>query len=126
MRRHPRVFAAFIRLAVLVSCGALISAQAPAPAPGRGPIPLDPRVQIRTHHFADTNEDIPYALFVSSKVDRSRDEAVPVTLSRTWVDVMKSLKMTYQYDEVPGGTHGSVISSRQPEIFAFFAKYTKR
>ena len=38
---------------------------------------------------------------------------------------MKALKMTYQYIEVPGGTHGSVIISGQPDIFAFFAKYTK-
>jgi hypothetical protein len=40
------------------------AAQAPAaeaPAPLRGPIPVDPRVQIRLHHFAGTGEDIPYA-----------------------------------------------------------------
>ena len=268
---------------------------------GRGPIPVDPRVQIRTHHFADTNEDIPYAIFVSSKVTRGReapmivtlhglggthttmmrpnaidladaggyillapmgynprgwygipagprrggpppaaapnaaanpaappnagrqgppsgalngatdppnvrelseketlevvdlvrrefnvddnrtylmghsmggagtyylavkyperwaaiaaiapaafslqpsslsaiptkpvmvvhgdmDTAVPVSLSRTWVDTMKELKMTYEYIEVPGGDHGSVISSHQSQIFAFFAKYSK-
>jgi predicted peptidase len=53
------------------------------------------------------------------------DEAVPVSLSRTWVEEMKARKMTYQYIEVPGGTHGSVITSGQPDIFAFFAKYTK-
>jgi hypothetical protein len=42
-----------------------------APAPqGRGPAqrPPDPRVQQRTYHFAETNEDLPYAIFVSSKV----------------------------------------------------------
>jgi hypothetical protein len=53
------------------------------------------------------------------------DELVPVSLSRTWVDVMKSSKMSYQYIEVPGGTHGSVITSGQPDLFAFFAKYAK-
>jgi predicted esterase len=53
------------------------------------------------------------------------DTAVPVTLSRTWVETMKGLKMTYQYIEVPGGDHGSVISSHQAEIFAFFARYSK-
>ena len=37
---------------------------------------------------------------------------------------MKSLKMTYEYDEVPGGDHGSVITSGQPEMFAFFPKHT--
>ena len=32
---------------------------AQAPGRGRGPQPVDSRVQIRTHRFADTNEDIP-------------------------------------------------------------------
>jgi predicted peptidase len=53
------------------------------------------------------------------------DTAVPVALSRTWVEVMKALKMPHQYIEVAGGDHGSVISSHQGEIFAFFAKYSK-
>jgi len=53
------------------------------------------------------------------------DEAVPVALSRTWVETMKGLNMTHQYIEVPGGTHGTVIGSHQAEIFAFFAKYAK-
>jgi predicted esterase len=316
MERYSIARTWFVRLA-LAACCALLGiqvatlgaqqaaapaapgAQAPAPGRGRGPAPVDPRVQIRSHHFAETNEDIPYAIFVSSKVDRSRkaplivtlhglggnhltmmrpnaldlaeaggyillspmgynprgwygipagprrggpppnaanpsptgaaanparqgpppgvlngandppnvrelseketlevleiarkefnvddnrtylmghsmggagtyylavkypekwaaigvlapaafgldpnslekipnmpvivvhgdmDEAVPVTLSRTWVEVMKSLKMTYVYNEVPGGTHGSVITSGQPDVFAFFAKHTK-
>jgi predicted esterase len=53
------------------------------------------------------------------------DTAVPVSLSRTWVETMKSLKMKYQYIEVPGGDHGSVITSHQPEVFAFFAKHSR-
>jgi pimeloyl-ACP methyl ester carboxylesterase len=51
-----------------------------APGRGRGAQPVDPRVQIRTHHFADTNEDIPYALFVSSKVTRDKKAPLVVTL----------------------------------------------
>ena len=39
----------------------------------------DPRVQNRTYHFADTNEDLPYCLFVSSKV--SKDKKNPLILS---------------------------------------------
>jgi len=38
---------------------------------------------------------------------------------------MKSLKMDYQDIEVPGGDHGSVISSPQAQVFAFFAKHQK-
>jgi predicted esterase len=53
---------------------------APVPARGRGPIPVDPRVQIRMHHFAETNEEIPYALFVSSKVDPKKKAPMIVTL----------------------------------------------
>jgi predicted esterase len=53
------------------------------------------------------------------------DTAVPVTLSRTWVETMKSLNMPYQYIEVAGGDHGSVISGSMPDIFAFFAKHSK-
>jgi hypothetical protein len=53
------------------------------------------------------------------------DTAVPVSLSRTWVETMKSMKMKYQYIEVPGGDHGSVITSHQPEVFAFFAKHSR-
>jgi predicted esterase len=53
------------------------------------------------------------------------DEVVPVSLSRNWAELMKTLKMTHQYIEVPGGTHGSVISGSMPDIFAFFAKHSK-
>jgi predicted peptidase len=53
------------------------------------------------------------------------DTAVPVSLSRTWVEVMTSLKIPHQYIEVPGGDHGSVITSHQAEVFAFFAKHKR-
>jgi hypothetical protein len=53
---------------------------AQAPGRGRGPQPVDPRVQIRMHHFADTKEDIPYALFVSSKVTKDKEAPMIVTL----------------------------------------------
>ena len=53
---------------------------AQAPGRGRGPQPIDSRVQIRTHRFADTNEDIPYALFVSSKVRKDQKAPMIVTL----------------------------------------------
>ena len=53
---------------------------AQAPGRGRGPQPVDPRVQIRMHRFAETNEDIPYALFVSSKVKRDKKAPMIVTL----------------------------------------------
>jgi len=38
---------------------------------------------------------------------------------------MKELNMTHQYIETAGGTHGSVITTGMPDIFAFFAKQSK-
>jgi predicted peptidase len=45
---------------------------------GRGAV--DSRVQQRTYTFADTNEQMPYALFVSSKVTRDRKSPLIVSL----------------------------------------------
>jgi hypothetical protein len=45
--------------------------------------------------------------------------------TRLWIDQMKELKMDYQYVEVACGTHGSVLTTGAPDIFAFFAKHTK-
>ena len=53
---------------------------AQAPGRGRGPQPVDPRVQIRMHHFAETNQDIPYSLFVSSKVKKNKKAPLIATL----------------------------------------------
>jgi predicted esterase len=53
------------------------------------------------------------------------DTVVPPSVSRPWVDKMRSLKITHEYIEVPGGDHGTVISSHQAEIFAFFAKHQR-
>jgi predicted peptidase len=53
------------------------------------------------------------------------DTVVPTSVGRAWVEAMQSLNMNYRYIEVPGGDHGSVISSHQTEIFAFFAKHSR-
>jgi poly(3-hydroxybutyrate) depolymerase len=65
----------------------LAQQQAPAAAPAaaqagrgggqRGP---DPRVQQRTHLFAETNEQMPYALYVSSKVTKDKKNPLIVAL----------------------------------------------
>jgi predicted peptidase len=41
---------------------------------------VDPRVQQRTYTFADTNEQMPYALFVSSKVTKEKKNPLIVSL----------------------------------------------
>ena len=53
------------------------------------------------------------------------DEVVPVTLSRQWVDKLKELNMTYEYNEMPGLSHGPIIEGGLPSVYAFFAKHSK-
>jgi len=61
--------------------------QAPAGAPkGGGAKAPDPRVQQRKYHFADTNEDLPYALFVSSKVTKGKKAPLIVALHGVFGD----------------------------------------
>ena len=38
---------------------------------------------------------------------------------------MQENGMTHEYQEIPDGDHGSVISSGMPDIFDFFATHTK-
>lgn len=56
------------------------------------------------------------------------DRLVPVATTRQWVDGMKTLGMTYEYIEVPGGDHMTPLA-RTPEnmrrVFDFFDKYRK-
>jgi len=46
----------------------------------------DPRVQQRKYRFADTNEDLPYALFVSSKVAKNKQAPLIVALHGVFGD----------------------------------------
>jgi predicted peptidase len=58
-------------------------AQPPAGAQGAGRgrgFAQDPRAQNRTYHFEDTNEDLPYSLYVSSKVTKAQKAPLIVTL----------------------------------------------
>jgi len=58
-------------------------------------------------------------------VQGDADTAVPVANTRRWADKLKELNMTYEYHEIPGGDHGSVIATGMPDIFTFFSKHTK-
>jgi predicted peptidase len=60
-----------------------VQAQAPAGAKGKGGgkgFAQDPRAQTRMYHFEDTNEDLPYSLYVSSKVKKDQKAPLVVTL----------------------------------------------
>ena len=55
------------------------AAAGPQAARGGGRGAVDPRVQQRTYTFKDTNEEMPYAVFVSSKV--SKDKKAPLIVA---------------------------------------------
>src|SRR5262245_4117045 len=58
-------------------------------------------------------------------VQGDADTAVPVANTRRWADTLKELNMTYEYHEIPGGDHGSVIATGMPDIFTFFSKHSR-
>ena len=64
-------------IAALLSASLIASAQVPAPQPRA---PLDPRVQQRSYTFKDTNEVLPYAVFVSSKVTKEKKNPLIIAL----------------------------------------------
>ena len=77
--------AAFAALAawLTLSIPDTVQAQAPAGAKGKGGgkgFAQDPRAQTRMYHFEDTNEDLPYSLYVSSKVKKDQKAPLVVTL----------------------------------------------
>lgn len=61
-----------------------VLAQAPPPAAKQAPKginrPPDPRVRQRKYHFAETNEDLPYAVYVSSKVSSDKKNPLIIAL----------------------------------------------
>ena len=79
MRRTSHFQAALIRLWVVLAMCVPAAAQSPAPGRERARGPADPRVQLRTYQFTDTKEEMPYAVFVSSKV--RRDQKAPLIIA---------------------------------------------
>jgi predicted peptidase len=53
------------------------------------------------------------------------DFAVEIKYTHQWVNTMKELKMDHYYLEFPFGDHGTIIGDGMPDIFRFFARYTK-
>jgi poly(3-hydroxybutyrate) depolymerase len=63
-----------------LACLLLVEARAQPPIQGRDlQNSPDARVQHRTYHFSDTNEELPYAVFVSSKV--TADKPAPLIIN---------------------------------------------
>jgi predicted peptidase len=58
-------------------------------------------------------------------VHGDEDEAVPVDLARTWAATMDEIGMEHEYVELPGITHGPVITVSQEHVYEFFGKHSK-
>lgn len=69
-----------MRLSLISTALVMPIALAQPPAAGRFQRPPDPRAQQKTYHFADTNEDIPYAIYVSSKVSKDKKNPLIIAL----------------------------------------------
>ncbi len=72
-----------------------------------GADPVDDRVELREYLFTDTNEMLPYAVFVSSKV--TKDRKAPLVLALHGFS----------------GNHGTFIGGSMPDVFDFFNRHTK-
>jgi poly(3-hydroxybutyrate) depolymerase len=94
MNRTLQIQGGHARIVALLACLGLVVVEAawsqpPTPAPGPGTarqFPVDPRVQTRTYRFEDTNEDLQYSLFVSSKVEKNGKAPLVVSLHGLGVD----------------------------------------
>lgn len=92
LNRRSRCTTALVGAATyltLALCSTLALAQAPAgsaPEPGAGQgrpggrFSADTRAQVRTYHLEDANIDVPYCVFVSSKVSRNKPAPLIVSL----------------------------------------------
>jgi predicted peptidase len=87
MKKHTGRILTFM-LALILSFSLIPSAIAqipgnkPKPKGPMGPITIepDPRVQQRKYHFQETDEDLPYVLYVSSKVTKDKKNPLIVAL----------------------------------------------
>ena len=59
-------------------------------------------------------------------VQGDQDKLVKVDGARRWAAEMKKEGMTYEYIEVPGGTHSSAGRQNIDKVFAFLERQRKR
>ena len=82
-----------------------------AAAPAAGSLPFT---------ILETATDVPMIL-----VQGDADDTIPPARTRRWADAMRQLKMTCEYDELPGVGHSDAIVVGARRIFAFFDKYSR-
>jgi len=92
---------------------AALAVMAPAVAP-KGELPyITPAILTKLAH-------VPIMI-----IQGDSDQAVDVTGTRAWVEAMTALGMSYEYIEVPGGTHASAGRANVDKIFEFLARHRK-
>jgi poly(3-hydroxybutyrate) depolymerase len=53
------------------------------------------------------------------------DEVVSVDLARTWAATMEEIGIAHEYVELPGVTHGPVITVSQEHVYRFFDRHSR-
>src|SRR5690606_27549021 len=74
-----RATAAIATIASCLTLAMMSSAAIAQPGQGRA-FTSDPRAEDRTYHFADTDEDLPYCVFASSKIDAEKPAPLIISL----------------------------------------------
>ena len=87
--------------------------------------PVAPAAFMMTDDRAEILGDLADADVPVMVVHGDVDEAVPVSLAQTWVATMDEIGMEHEYVELPGVTHGPVITISQEYVFEFFDKHSK-
>ena len=87
--------------------------------------PIAPAAFLMNQNRADILQGIKDGGIPMLVVQGDADPLVPVDNTRMWVDTMEELELDYEYLEIPGADHGTVISEGMDEIFAFFEMRTK-
>lgn len=88
--------------------------------------PVAPASFLMNQNRADILKGIKDAGVPLLLITGDADEAVPVANTRMWHDTIKELGMEHEYIEVPGVTHGPIITASQKDVYAFFAKHRKK
>jgi alpha-beta hydrolase superfamily lysophospholipase len=88
--------------------------------------PVAPAAMMMTGNRAELLQKIADAEVPVMVVHGADDEVVSVSISRDdWVPTIDELGIEHEYVELPGITHGPVITASQQDIFRFFGEHSK-
>jgi poly(3-hydroxybutyrate) depolymerase len=86
--------------------------------------PVAPAAMMMTANRSDLLQKIADADVPVMVVHGDADEVVNVSISREqWVPTIDELGIEHEYVELPGVTHGPVITASQEYVYAFFDKH---